>query len=116
MNILIFGTKKCRRTRQAERFFKERGISYHFRDLSERAFSSGELNNILPSISREDLLDKDSKAYKDRGMAYMEFDIAEEILEDYRLVRTPVVRNGRKATVGVNETVWKEWIEEYRNS
>ena len=35
MNIQIFGTKKCRDTRKAERFFKERGIKYQFIDMKE---------------------------------------------------------------------------------
>jgi hypothetical protein len=42
MNIQIIGTKKCNETRKAERFFKERRISFHFRDLSEKGiFTSG---------------------------------------------------------------------------
>ena len=36
MNIQIFGTKKCRDTRKAERFFKERGIKYQFIDMKEK--------------------------------------------------------------------------------
>lgn len=36
MNIQIFGTKKCNDTKKAERFFKERGIKYHFIDMKEK--------------------------------------------------------------------------------
>ena len=39
MNIQIFGTKKCNDTKKAERFFKERKISYQFIDLKEKALS-----------------------------------------------------------------------------
>ncbi len=41
MNIQIFGTKKCNDTKKAERFFKERGIKYHFVDMKEKGMSKG---------------------------------------------------------------------------
>ena len=50
MNIQIFGTKKCNDTKKAERFFKERNIKFHFRDLAEKGISKGELNNISHKI------------------------------------------------------------------
>ena len=43
MNIQIFGTKKCKDTQKAERFFKERKIQFHFRDLTIK----GLLSNFL---------------------------------------------------------------------
>ena len=36
MSIQIFGTKKCRETAKAVRFFKERGIAVHFVDIAEK--------------------------------------------------------------------------------
>lgn len=110
-NIQIFGTKKCRRTQKAERFFKERGIKYHFVDLTEKGIAKGELDNISRSVSMDELLDTESKSYKEKGFAHRIFDAAEEILEDPLLLNTPVVRNGDQATAGDNEKVWKEWIK-----
>jgi hypothetical protein len=35
----------------------------------------------------------------------------QELLNDPTLLRTPVVRNGRAATVGYCPEVWKQWEE-----
>lgn len=111
MNIQIIGTKKCKETQKAERFFKERRISFHFRDLNEKGLTKGELENISRAIPVEDLIDRESKRYKERGMQYMKFDIEEELLSDPLLLKTPIVRNERLVTVGYKPEVWKEWIK-----
>ncbi len=110
MNIQIIGTKKCRDTQKAERFFKERKVSYHFRDLNEKGISKGELENIKQIIPIEELIDKEGNQFKKRGFEYMVYDIETELLEDSLLLKTPIVRNGRLATVGYSPEVWKEWI------
>ena len=33
----------------------------------------------------------------------------EKLVEDPYLIKTPVVRNGKKATVGYQPDVWKDW-------
>lgn len=109
MNIQIFGTKKCSDTKKAERFFKERNIQFHFRDLTEKGISKGELENISRAIALDDLIDTESKQYKKRGMQFMVFDLEEELLEDPLLIKTPIVRNGKDATVGYKPDVWKNW-------
>ena len=112
MNIQIIGTKKCNGTKKAQRFFKERNISFHFKDLAEKGLSKGELENICRVYDCEDLLDKNSKLYKKRGLEFMVFNVEEELLADSQLLKTPVVRNGNKATLGVEEAIWNEWIKE----
>lgn len=112
MNIQIFGTKKCRDTQKAERFFKERKINYHFRDLTIKAISKGELDNIKREVPLEDLFDRDGIQFKKRNLEYMVYDPEEELLNDPLLFKTPIVRNGRFATVGYNPEIWKEWISD----
>lgn len=112
MNIQIIGTKKCKETQKAERFFKERGIPYHFRDLSDKGISKGELENISRVIPLDELINKESKRFKDRGMQFMVFDIEKELLEDSLLLKIPIVRNERLVTVGYQPDVWKEWLNE----
>ena len=110
MNIQIIGTKKCRDTQKAERFFKERRIPYHFRDLTEKGISKGELENIRHSIPIEELIDKEGKQFKNRGFEHMVYDFKTEFLEDPLLLKTPIVRNGRLATVGYQPEIWREWV------
>jgi arsenate reductase-like glutaredoxin family protein len=111
MNIQIFGTRKCNETRKAQRFFSERGVTFHFKDISnkEQQITKGELENISKVIPLEDLLDKEGKQFQKRNMKYMTFDYNEELLEDQLLFKTPIVRNGNKVTVGVNLKVWSDW-------
>ena len=110
MNIIIYGTKKCNDTKKAQRFFKERNIPFHFRDLAEKGLAKGELNNITSKIQLENLIDKESKQFKKRGLEYMVYNIEEELLEDPLLIKTPIVRNGNLYTIGNDQKTWNEWI------
>ncbi len=109
MNIQIIGTKKCKETQKAERYFKERRIPFHFRDLTEKGLAKGELENISRVIPLDDLIDRESKRFKDRGMQFIVFDIEEELLADPLLLKTPIVRNERLVTVDYQPNVWNEW-------
>ena len=110
MNIQILGTKKDNNTRKAERFFKERGIRYQFRELSEKGISKGELENISRVIKPENLIDKEGKEYKKRNMSFMKFNIEEELLNDPLLLKMPIVRNGNLCATGYEPDIWKVWI------
>jgi arsenate reductase-like glutaredoxin family protein len=111
MNIQIFGTKKCQDTRKAERFFKEHGFKYQFIDLTEKGLSKGELHSVKASISLEDLVDVNGKQYQKRNLKYLVHNIEEELLTDSLLFKTPIVRNGSKATVGYQPEVWSQWLQ-----
>jgi arsenate reductase (glutaredoxin) len=111
MQVQILGTKKSNNTKKAIRFFSERQVQYHFRDLSEKALSPGELDNVCRSVDVEDLLDTESSRYKKRGMEYMDFDLREELLEDPLLIKGPIVRFGKIATVGHQPETWSEWLK-----
>ena len=110
MNIQIFGTKKCKDTQKTERFFKERRIQYHFRDLSEKGISKGEMENIKQAVSIDKLFDINSKQLKKRNLEFIVYDPEKELLADPHLFKTPIVRNGNLVTVGYLPEVWKKWI------
>ena len=38
-----------------------------------------------------------------------EEDRMEKVLENQQVIKTPIVRNGKKATVGYRPEVWKGW-------
>lgn len=109
MNIQIYGTKKCSDTRKTERYFKERGIPYHYIDLNVRGLSKGELDKVKASVGLENLMDKTGKEYERRNLAYLIHDPVEMLLRFPLLLRTPVVRDGNRATVGYQPEVWREW-------
>ncbi len=112
MSIQIFGTKKCSDTRKAERFFKERGIRFQFVDMKEKGLSKGELTSVAQANGGLDaLIDPEAK---DKDMLALirytaEEDRLEKILENQHILKTPIVRNGKQATVGYQPDVWKKW-------
>lgn len=112
MNIQIIGTKKCKDTQKAERFFKERRIQFHFRDLNEKALTKGELDNITQKINIENLLDTESKAYKEKGLMYMKFNLEEELLTHPLLLKTPIVRFNKNVSIGYKPEIWQKWLDE----
>ena len=111
MNIQIFGKSKCFDTKKAERYFKERRIKYQLIDLARYSMSKGEYNSVKSALGGFDaLIDKNSKAYKDHYIEYKKSDaVEEELLEYPELFKTPIVRNGKQATVGYAPEVWKTW-------
>jgi arsenate reductase-like glutaredoxin family protein len=111
MALQIFGTKKCPDTRKAERFFSERGVKYQLIDLAETGISPGELRSVREAVGADVLIDRDGERFKRRGLGYMDFDIEEEILADPLLLKSPIVRDGRKAAVGYRPEVWERCLE-----
>ena len=114
MNIQIFGTKKCFDTKKAERFFKERRIKYQLIDMKEKGISKGELSSVRTAVGINELINTKAKNFIKSNLGNVRsVEIKEEILlKDQTLINTPIVRNGRKATVGFKAEVWEEWINE----
>lgn len=110
MEIQIFGRKSCQGTRKAQRYFKERGASFQFRDLDQKGLSPRELDDLLRVVELDQVVDENSKAYKERGLAYLETDLREEILEHAGLLATPIVRSNARWTVGIDEKEWKKHL------
>ncbi len=109
MNIQIFGTRKCQDTRKAERYFKERRIKYQFIDLTVKGMSKGELSSVKNAVKLENLIDTTGKEYQKRNLKYIVHDVEEVLLNNPQLLKTPIVRNGPKATVGYSPEIWQEW-------
>ena len=112
MNIQIFGTKKSFDSKKAERYFKERGIKYQFIDMKEKGLSKGEFNAVCQAVGGyEKLIDPDCR---DKDLLALiryiaEEDRAEKILENQKILKMPIVRNGKQASIGYEPDVWKEW-------
>ena len=112
MNIQIFGTKKCFDTKKAQRFFKERGVKFQFIDLKEKGMSKGEFRSVKQAVGGlDDMLDQNCKDQD--ALALVKYiadsDKEEKILENQQILKTPIVRNGKEATVGYQPEVWKNW-------
>ena len=109
MNIQIFGKNKCFDTKKAERWFKERRIKYQYIDLNRYGISRGELTSVKNAVGLDALIDE--KARSVEALTYLAYadDKFEGLLEEPLFLHTPIVRNGKKATVGYCPEVWEAW-------
>ena len=112
MNIQIFGTKKCFDTKKAERYFKERRVKYQLIDMKEKGMSKGEFQSVMKAVGGLDTL-IDPKAKDQELLTLLQYltdaDKLEKVYENQHLIRTPIVRSGKLATVGFQPDVWKNW-------
>lgn len=111
MNIQIFGTSKNFDVKKAQRYFSERRIKVQYIDISEKPLSRGEWNSVRAAVGIEALIDergRDSELIA--LLRYLTDDAREEkIFENQHLLRLPIVRNGKAATVGYAPKIWKTW-------
>ncbi len=109
MNIQIFGKNKCFDTKKAERWFKERRIKYQSVDLLRYGMSRGELTSVKNAVGLDALIDEKAPGAEILRYLARDEDRLDKLFEDPRLLRTPVVRNGKQATVGYAPEVWATW-------
>ena len=111
MNIQIFGKNKCFDTKKAQRYFQERRIKFQAVDVKKYGMSLGELTSVKNAVGLENMVD--SKHPDAALVSYLASDQAklEKLYDDPSLLRTPIVRNGKKATVGYCPEVWAAWQE-----
>jgi arsenate reductase-like glutaredoxin family protein len=100
MTPQLIGSKKAKAVRAAERYCSERRLEYQLRDPREKPLSARELDTIVRALDDPmQLLDTDSKAYRKRGLRWMDFDPIEEVQEDPELLRQPIVRTDRGVAI-----------------
>ena len=109
MNIQIFGRKKCFDTQKAQRYFKERRIKFQYIDVDRYGMSRGELQSVKNAVGLNNLINTKDEDYP--LIQYLASNEAkmDKLFEDPYLIKTPVVRNGKQATVGYCPEVWKNW-------
>ena len=109
MNIQIFGKSKCFDTKKAERWFKERRIKYQYIDVLKYGMSKGELTSVKNAVGLEAMADPEDQDYP--LFQYLASNDAklEKLFEVPYLLKTPIVRNGKQATVGDCPEILKDW-------
>lgn len=113
--VQVFGTKKSKETRAAERFFKERKVKIHFVDLTQRPIAKGELMRFVQKFGLNALLDLEGKAYERSNLAYLrttEEGVIAKVIETPELLRLPLVRGGKVLSVGEDLGSWKAMLEQ----
>ena len=111
MNIQIYCGKKSFDAQKAERYFKERRISFQSLDLKKHRLGEREIRLMLDAIGMENLIDREDKKVKEHPACY--YDRAELLIpaiqENPWMLKTPIVRNGNKITSGYRPDIWETW-------
>ena len=111
MNIQIYSRSKCFDSKKAERWFKERRIKFQLIDLDSKGLSPRELDSVIAAVGLENIIDEKSKSPEAAMMKYLSSrgQKIDKLLDDPRLIKSPIVRNGRQATVGYCPDIWEKW-------
>ena len=113
LNIQIYRNTRCFNTKKAEPYFKERGIKYQFVDILRFGISPGEYKSVKAALGGklDFMIDESSKEYDKCFIKYLsgEEAIEEKVMENPGLFKTPIVRNGKQATIGYVPEIWSNW-------
>ena len=111
MNIQIFGKAKCFDTKKAQRYFKERRIPVQMMDLKKHPLGEREIRLMLQNVGMEKLIDREDPKVKEHPACYynQESLVIPAIQEAPWLLKTPIVRNGNRITVGYQPEIWAQW-------
>jgi arsenate reductase (glutaredoxin) len=113
VEVQVFGIRKSADTRKALRFFAERRVKTHFVDLDERAASLGELKRFAQKFGVGALIDSDSRRFKELGLQSARLPDERwltKLADEPLLLRTPLVRQSNRLTIGLAEDEWKSWL------
>ncbi|MBR6165581.1 MAG: ArsC family transcriptional regulator [Clostridia bacterium] len=111
MNIQIYAGKKNFDTQKAERYFKERRIPFQSLDLKKHRLGEREIRMMISTFGIENLLDRENPKVREHPACY--YDRPEMLIpaiqESPWLLKTPIVRNGAKMTIGYQPQAWDAW-------
>jgi len=109
VNIQIFGKSKCFETKKAERYFKERGIKFQYIDVMGVGLSPGEFASVKNAVGLSAMIDETAPGAEILKYLANEADVEEKLFDYHAFIMSPIVRNGKEATVGYCPEIWKEW-------
>ena len=111
MNIQIYAHKRDFEVQKAERYFKERRIPYQFVDLGKHAMGLKELESVMRQVGLQNMIALSDKDWQSHYVSQLiDPQAALEALRDQpKLLKTPIVRNGKLATIGFQPDVWAQW-------
>lgn len=113
MSIQIYSGKKNFDTQKAERYFKERRIPVQMMDLKKHRLGEREIQTMIRAVGIERLIDREDKRVREHPACYYDREslLIPAIQEAPWLLRSPIVRNGSRVTVGYQPEVWDGWKE-----
>lgn len=113
MGIQIYVSKKNFDQQKAERFFKERRVQVQVIDLKKHPLGEREIRTMIAGAGLENLIDREDKKVKEHPACYYDREslLIPAIQETPWLLKSPVVRNGNRVTIGYQPDIWASWLE-----
>lgn len=100
-------------TQKAERYFKERRIPYQRVDVLRFGMGRRELESVRAAVGLQAMIDREGKAFRESPFRFSDDEtlLFAHLCERPQLLRLPIVRDGRRATVGYCPDVWESWLK-----
>lgn len=112
--ITLYGYKKCGTCRKAESALSKAGIAYTFVDITEHPPSAAMLKNVAQQASREvkQMFNTSGVAYREQNIKAKLADLSDAdmlklLATDGRLIKRPIVTDGKTSTVGFDDAAFK---------
>ncbi len=112
----LYGYKKCSSCRDAEKLLKSAGIDFEFIDITTTPPSASELRQILKisGLELKKLWNTSGDVYRSMGLKDKLPNMNEEqclelLSREGRLIKRPLITDGKVATVGANLESMKVW-------
>lgn len=109
--IQIYMHKRNFDVQKAERFFKERRVVVQLVDMKKHRPSRREVELFMQRLGVPGMFDIEGALYQGHLVRYTSDRdaIAEKVMEEPQLLRSPIVRNGQMVTAGYCPEVWEKW-------
>jgi arsenate reductase len=115
MSILLYFHKRNFEVQKAERYLKERRIAFQAVNLARHKLGRREVEIFARAAgSARNLLDLDDAKVKSHPAAYTNDmnHVIDYILEEPRLLHSPILRKGNQVAVGFDEATLNRWSQE----
>lgn len=111
MRVIQIYAGKGFETQKAERFFKERRIPFQRVDVLKFGIGRRELESVRAAVGLGALIDRESRAFLESPFRFSDDEslIFSALLENPRMLRLPIARNGKQTTVGYCPEAWADW-------
>lgn len=112
MNIQLYLLKKNFDVQKALRFFKERGVAVTQVDMKKHRPGPRELRLFAEKNGVRALLNTDDPKVREHPIAYTanEEKLLEMLCEHPEFLVTPLIRDGRRAMAGFDQSELLRWI------
>ena len=114
MNIQLYYSKKNFDVQKAQRWFKERRVSFTEVDLKKHKLGGRELDLFARAAGGfKALVDPEAKGGRADYIKQLSIDsvLRDELMENPAYILGPIIRDGNKAFIGFDPSLIEAWIE-----